>query len=83
MSCWNGIYNGLMAAPKMHNVSSKLRQHTAATAVAEVREPPQIAHADGETQSRHGEVESAGPCATVFSCSPWLSSRIRHDVDVD
>ena len=34
---------------------------TSAVAVAQVGEPPQVAHADGEAEGRHDEVQFASP----------------------
>ena len=39
---------------------------TSATSVAQVREPPEIAHADSEAESRHGEVQATAPYSTFF-----------------
>jgi len=52
---------------------------TSAASVAQVWEAPQVAHADCEAESRHGEVETSAPCATIFRL--LLRRRRRHRPD--
>jgi len=50
-----------------HHHPHRLRELlTSAASVAEVREAPEVAHADGEAESRHGEVKTAAPDSTFL-----------------
>jgi len=57
---------------------------TSATSVAQVREPPEIAHADSEAESRHGEVQATAPYSTFFRRlfrGRWRHGLLEKSVD--
>jgi len=48
---------------------------TSTTTVAQVRETPEVSHADSKAQSGHGEIQTTAPCSPLFR---RLFRRRRH-----